>query len=405
MSLQKRNSDPAVKRQRISERVDGNITLLSDSSVHPLSPQQLFSSSLIEEPIHTSRSEGRGWGSCDNFSLGVKTCVSSKNASPNVHAVQNIMKMSPAVSLSGRSRIHRFSAGSRISESFENNMNISGVLQLMKTPSSPKSPVNDLPDVHGAEKLMTVPRTPKSPKDGLTDVQVVEQLVKDLRSPKSPKSELRDVCRVKKLTKTPRISKSPKNDLRDVRGVRNLLKTPRSPKSPKNDLTDVRGVKRLMKSPKSVKSPLNDLSDVRGVKRLMTTPQVTRSPKNDITDVHGVKELMEIPSPRSGTYSLTDIDDHRLEKTPTSSSPRSGSRASGTRSKLKTPERYSVSGKVPSIATRTRHRQASGKTPPIKHSPKFIKTEVPETDRSDAEGSVDQKNVSVPEEVKVNDYN
>jgi hypothetical protein len=59
---------------------------------------------------------------------------------------------------------------------------------------------------------------------------------------------------------------------------------------------------------------------------------------------------------------------------------------------------------VPSIATRTCRRQASEKTAPIKHSPEFIKTEIPETDRSDAEGSVDQKNVSVPEEVKVNDY-
>jgi hypothetical protein len=194
--------------------------------------------------------------------------------------------------------------------------------------------------------------------------------------------------------------------LRDVRGVRNLLKTPRSPKSPKNDLTDIRGVKRLMTSPKSVKSPLNDLSDVRGVKRLMTTPQVTRSPKNDITDVHGVKELMETPSPRSDTYGLTDIgNDLRLEeKTPTSPSPRSGSCGSWTHSNLKTPERSSVSGKVPSVATRTRHRQASERTSPIKHSPKFIKTEVPETDRSDAESSVDQKNGAMPEEVKVNVY-
>lgn len=72
VSLQKQNSDLAIKRQRISERVDGNITFLSDSSIHPLSPQQLFSSSLIDEPVHTSRSEGRGWESCDKFSLGVK---------------------------------------------------------------------------------------------------------------------------------------------------------------------------------------------------------------------------------------------------------------------------------------------------------------------------------------------
>ncbi|PNF39680.1 hypothetical protein B7P43_G05627 [Cryptotermes secundus] len=562
MILQKRNSEPAIKKRHISERVDGNVTFLNDSSVHPLSPQQLFSSSLIDEPIHTSRSAGQGWESYDNFSPGLKTCVSSKNASPYVHAIQNIKNMSPAVSLSGRGRIHRFSAGSRISQSFGNNMNnISGALQLMKTPSSPKSPVNDLPDVNGGEKLTTVRRTSKSPKDGLTDVHVVEQLIKDPRSPKLPRSELKDVCNMRRLTKTPgspkspknglrnvrgvrnvmktlrspkspqndlrdvrgvrnlmktprspkspkndlrdvrgvrqllktprspkspkndlrdvrgvrnvmktprspkspqndlrdvrgvrnlmktprspkspkndlrdvrgvrnlmktprspkspkndlrdvrgvrqllktpRSPKSPKNDLRDVRGVRNLLKTPRSPKSPRNDLRDVRGVRNLMKTPRSPKSPKNDLTDVRGVKRLMTTPQVTRSPKNDITDVDGVKELME--TPRSGAHGLTDIDEHCLEKTPTSPSPRSGSRASLTHSKLKTPERYSVDGTVPSIATRTRHRQASGKTAPIKHSPKFIKTEVPEADRSDAEGSLDQKNISVHEEVKTN---
>jgi hypothetical protein len=76
-------------------------------NLHPLSPQQ-FSSTLTDEPIHTSCSEGRGWESCDNTSLGIKTNVSSKNSSPNVHAIQNLEIMSPAVSLSGHSRIPRF---------------------------------------------------------------------------------------------------------------------------------------------------------------------------------------------------------------------------------------------------------------------------------------------------------
>jgi antigen KI-67 len=408
-SIQKRNSEPAIKRRHISAKNDGNVTSPSDSPVHVLSPQQLFSSSLIDEPVHTFCAEGRGWKSRENsFSDGVKTRASPKNASPNGHAIQKMKKISPTFNFSGFSRIDRLSASSRISKSFENDLrNISGVQELMKARSTPKSSVNDLSGVRGGRKRMTVPRTPKSPKDFLTDVHVMEQPTKERRSPKSPKNDLGDVRGVRNLMKTPRSpTKSPKNDLRDVHGVRNLMKTPRSPKSPKNDLTDVRGVKRLMTSPKTVKSPLNDLSDVRGVKRLMTTYQVTKSPKNDISDVDGVKELLETPSPRSVRNNWTVTDDaHHLEKTPsTSPSPRSGSRAAWTHSKPKSPDGPSVSGKVPSIATRTHHRQTSGKTTPVKWSPKYIKTEVPVTDKSDAEGSVDQMNVPMPEEVKVNNY-
>jgi hypothetical protein len=483
-SFQKRNSEPSVKRRHISERIDGNITFSGDRAVHLLSPQPLLTSSLIDEPIHMSSSEGEGWESCDNgFSDRVKACFSPRNATQN-------KKMSPTVNLSGRNRIHRFSAGPGISESFENDLkNISGVIQLMKTPGSPKSPVNDMPDV-------TVPRTRKSSKDGLTDVRVVKQfargprnpkLTKTQRSPKSPKNGIEDVRSVGYDAKTLRSPKSPQNDLRDVRGVRNLMKTPRSPKSPKNDLTDVRGIKRLMTlksplndlsdvrgvkrlmtspkqvtsplndlsdvrgvkklrtsakqvtsplndlsdvrgvkklmaSPKQVMSPLNDLSDVRGVKRLMASPkQVTsplndlldvrgvkrlmtwKSPLNDLSDVHGVKrlmasprvrksrkndianvsgikELLETPSARSASYSLTDDVDHRLEKTP---------------------PLLSVNGKVPSLVTRARYKQTSVKTTPVKNSTKMIKKDVPETAGMDTEVSVDQRNVALPEEVKV----
>jgi NaMN:DMB phosphoribosyltransferase len=105
----------------------------------------------------------------------------------------------------------------------------------------------------------------------------------------------------------------------------------------------------------------------------MASPRVTKSPKNDITNVCGVKELVETPSTRSASYSLTD-DDHHLKKSPPSPS---------------------VSGKVPSIVTRARHKQTSVKTSPVKNSTTFIKKEVPDT-----EVSVDQRNVALPE-VKV----
>jgi hypothetical protein len=167
LSLQDSSSDHAIKRRHISETVDGNISSLSGISIHSLSPPQ-FSSTLIEHG-HTSCSQGRGWEYSDNTSLGMKTDVSSKDSSSLVHAIQNLKIMSPAVSLSGHSRIPRFSAGSRILELFEDIIKIIiGVLQLMETPGSPKSSVNDLPYVCGVEKLTTVPKkltkSPRSPK-------------------------------------------------------------------------------------------------------------------------------------------------------------------------------------------------------------------------------------------------
>jgi hypothetical protein len=164
--------------------------------------------SSIDEPIHALSSEAGGWKSCDNgFSDRVKARFSPRNAT------QKLKKMPPTVNLSSHNKIHRFSAGCGISKSFENDLkNISVALQLMKTPGSPKSPVNDMPDV-------TVPRIRKSSKDGLTDLHVVKQLARGLRSPK--------------LTKTQRSPKSPRNDLGDVRSVRYDAKTSRSPKSPK----------------------------------------------------------------------------------------------------------------------------------------------------------------------------
>jgi hypothetical protein len=358
----------------------------------------------------------------------------------NGHNVQKLMKMSPNISLS---RVHEFAKNSGMLKSRKNDLvDVSGVQQLsktqsspkspkndlrdvrgvkellktpkspkspkndlsevrdlrnlMETPRSPKSPKNDLSDVCGVKKLMKTPKSPKSPKNDLSDVRGVRKLMKTPRNPKSPKNDLRDVRGVKQLMKTPKSPKSPKNDLSDVRGVRRLMKTPRSPKSPKNDLSDVCGVKRLMKSPKTVNSPLNDLTDVYGVRRLMTTPRVNKSPKNDLSDVHGVKELMETPrSPRSATNNVTDIDVLQLGKTLTTNHLEFGKPKS---------ESLPVSGEVPSMATRTRHRQASGKTTPIKQSPKFIKTEVHEADRSGSEVYADQENVHLPEEVKVNYY-
>jgi hypothetical protein len=342
----------------------------------------------------------------------------------NVHGIQQLMKMSPKVSLS---RVHGFAMNSGMLKSPTNDLSdvsgvrrlmktprstkspkndlsdVCGVRQLMKTPRSQKSPKNDLSNVCGVKQLMKTPKRPKAPKNDLSDVCGVRQLMKSPRSPKSPRNDLSDVRGVKQLMKTPKSLKSPKNDLSDVRGVRQLMKTPRSPKSPKNDLSDVCGVKRLMKSPKTVNSPLNDLTDVRGVRRLMTTPRVNKSPKNDLSDVHGVKELMETPgSPSAATDNVTYIDHQQLGKTVTTHHLVFDDDVISWAQSKPESESSPVSEEMPSMATRKFHRQESRNTTPIKHSPKFVKTEVHEAEKSGTEVFAGQKTVHSPEEIKVN---
>jgi hypothetical protein len=448
-SKRKAKSEPASKRQCFSKKVDGNVTFSGGDSVKLLAPQQLFTSSLIDESIDISHIMQKGWGSYNtSFSDGVKTRTSPKNASPYACGLQKLMKISPRFNLSDHGMNHESAKSSRISEMHENDFtNISGLQQLTETPSSPKSHVNDLSDVYEGIKLAKTPRIPKSPKNDI-NLHIVKQSIKDLspklpkndlrdvcgvkqlmkmprnrksskydqrvvrgvrrlmktpKSPKSPKNDLRDVCGVRKLMKTPRSPKSPRNDLRDVRGVRRLMKTPESPKSPKNDLRDVRGVRRLLKTPKSPKSPKNDLTDVFGVKRLLTSPKSMNSPVNDLTDVLGVKELMKTPrSPRSPTNDLTDTKDVHLGKTLTPHSPMFGSHASQTQSKSELPENKFglemsiIKGKVPPMAPRTR-RCASGKKTPIKHSPQCPESEDPVADKNSTD-------TCMREEVKVSNH-
>jgi hypothetical protein len=322
-------SELAFKRQHMSERTGRNVTISGDGSVHSLPPKHLFTS-VIDESVDTSYAEGKEWGSYNNsLSERLKTQSSYKSASPKFHGKQTFIKKA-----------------SRISKTPENILtNVSGVQQLITTPSSVNSSVNMSP-VHGGLKLTATPRTrklktdlrdvakstenqrsPKSLKKNLSHIRGVKKLLKtprDLRSlrnvsgvkllmkspksPKSPKNDLRDVRGVRKLMTTPKSPKSPQNDLRDVRGVRKLMTTPKSPKSPKNDLRDVRGVRKLMTTPRSPKSPKNDLQDVRGVRKLMTTPKSPKSPKNDLTDVRGVRKLMTTTrSPKSPQNDLRDV--------------------------------------------------------------------------------------------------
>jgi hypothetical protein len=367
-SKEKQKSEPAFKRQHISERIGSNITFSGGSSLHSLPAQRLFTS-LIDESVDTSHAEGKERGLHNNsISERVTTRSSYGSASPKSHGIQKLMKKA-----------------SRISKTPENDLlNVSGVRQLMKIPSSLKSSVNDMSAVHGGMKLITTPRTqklktdsvdmakltkdqksPKSPKKNLIDIPSVKQLMitpTDLQSPRndlrnasgvkqlmktpkrpnSPKNDLRDVRGVKQLMTAPKSPKSPKNDLRDVRGVRKLLTTQKSPKSPKNDLRDVRGVRQLMTTPKSPKSPKNDLRDVRGVRNLMTTPKSPKSPKNDLRDVRGVRKLLTTPkSPKSPKNDLRDVRGVRqLVTTPKSpKSPKNDLRdVRGVKRLMKTPK-------------------------------------------------------------------
>ena len=370
-SKEKRKSEPVFKKRHISERNSKIVTPSGSSSQHSLPPH--FFTSLIDEYVDTSHPEGQEQVSYNNsFSVRVKTRSSYQTASPKVHGIQKLMQRTPKVGLTnisgGRQLLKTSSSVKSVSDtslvhgslklittptthklktdsidrtkhvkdqknprSPKKNLNISGVVQLrktprdlrsprndlknisgvkrvMKTPKSPNSPMNDLRDVHASRQLMMTPKSPKSPKNLLGDTHGVRKLMTTPESPKFPKNDVSDVRGVRKLMTAPKSPKSPKNDLRDVRGVRKLMTTPRSPKSPKNDLRDVRGVKKLMKTPRSLKSPKNDLSDVRGVRKLMTTPRSPKSPKNDLRDVRGVRKLMTTPrSPKSPKNDLSDV--------------------------------------------------------------------------------------------------
>ena len=462
-SKEKRKSEPVFKKRRISESNSRNVTSSGSSSLHSLPPH--FFTSLIDESVDTSLPKGQQQVSYNNsFSDRVKTRSSSRSASPKLHGIRKLthkvsgisktpklgmtdvsgerqlMKTSSSVksesdaavvhgsmelittpttqklktdgidrtklmkdqknpkspkkNLSDISGVMQLRKTPRELQSPRNDLrNISGVKRLMKTPKSPKSPKNLLRDTHGVRKLTMTPKSPKSPKYDLRDVRGVRKLMTTPKSPKSPKNDLRDVhgvrklmttkspespkndlrvvSGVRKLSTTPKSPKSPKNNLRVVTGVRKLMTTPKSPKSPKNDLRDVRGVRKLMTTPKSPKSPKNDLRDVRGVKKLMTTPKSPKSPKNDLSDVRGVRKLITTPkSPKSPKNDLSDVRGVRkLMTTPKSpKSPKNDLRdVRGVRKLVTTPK----SPKSPKNDLRDVHGvKQLMKTPKIQKSPK-----------------------------------
>jgi hypothetical protein len=354
-SKEKRKSEPLFKKRRISESISGSVTPSGRSSLRSLPPH--FFTSLIDESVDTSHPEGQEQVSYNNsFTDRLKTRSSYRSASPKFHGIQRLtqkvsrISKTPKIGLTnvsgGRQLMKTSSSVKSVSDtsvvhgsmklittpttqklktdsidrtkcvkdqknpkSPKKNLNdISGVIQLRKTPRDLRSPRNDLRNISGLKQLMKTPMSPNSPKKDLRDVRASRQLMMTTKSPKSPKNLLRDTPGVRKLMTTPKSPQSPNNDLKGVSGMRKLTTTPKSPKTPKNDLRDVRGVRKLMTTPKSPKSPKNDLSDVRGVRKLTTTPKIPKSPKNDLSDVRGVRKLMTTPkSPKSPKNDLRDV--------------------------------------------------------------------------------------------------
>jgi hypothetical protein len=294
-SKEKRKSEPVFKKRHISERNSRNVTPSGSSSRHSLPPH--FFTPLIDESVDTSHPEGQEQVSYNNsFSDRVKTRSSYQSALPKFHGIQKLMQ-----------RVSRISKTPKVGL-----MNVSGGRQLMKTSSSVKS-VSDTSLVHGSMKLITTPTTHKLKTDSIDrtkhvkdqknprslkknlNISGVMQLRKTPRDLRSPRNDLRNISGVKRVMKTPKSPNSPVNDLRDVRANRQLMMTPKSQKSPKNLLRDTHGVRKLTTTPKSPQSPNIDLKNISGVRKLTITPESPQSPNIDLKNVSGVRKLTITP--------------------------------------------------------------------------------------------------------------
>jgi hypothetical protein len=308
-SKERRKSEPVFKKRRISERISSNVTSSGSSSLHSLPPH--FLTSLIDEAGDASHPEGQEQVSYNfSFSDNVKTRSSYRSASPKLHGIQKLVQKvsriskTPKIGVTGVSGWRQLMKTSSGVKSVSDTSVVHGCMKLTTTPTTQKLKTDSI----DRTKLVKDQKNPKSPKKNLSDISGVMQLRKTPRDLRSPRKILRNISGVKRLMKTPEILNSPKNELRDVRGNGQLMMTPKSPKSSKNELRDTHSVRKIMTTPKSLQSPNNDLKDVSGVRKIMTTPKSPQSPNNDLQVVSVVRKILTSPkSPKSPKNDLRDV--------------------------------------------------------------------------------------------------